>query len=97
MARSESIQGLSQQELQAFIDQIAQLPSEGQEALIALLREEQQELSKLEKDKQAVLQRNLKQVNFIKKRIEKDVRKADQKDQADQAQQAEVELLNSLS
>jgi hypothetical protein len=88
---------MPKKELLAFIDQIAQLPSEGQEALIALLQEEQLELSRIEKDKQAVLQKNLKQVNFIKKRIEKDVRKADQKDHADQAQQAEVELLNSLS
>ena len=96
VTHSEAIQSLPKQELLAFVEQITQLPMAGQEALIALLQEEQQGLSKMEKDKQAFLQKNLKHINSVKKRIDKDVRKAGEKDNADEAKQAEIELLNSL-
>lgn len=96
VAHSEAIQSLSKQELLTFIDQIAQLPEEGQKALIKLLQEEQLGLSKIEKSKQAFLQKNLRQINSVKKKIDKDVRKAEEKDNVDEAKQAEIELLNSL-
>lgn len=100
---SESIHALEEQQLQKMILQIAMLPPEGQEAMMAALEDEQrqiisaQEAKGISKQQQLVsIQKKTEQVRIIRRNFEIFVRVEEEKVEVGRVEREADNLLREL-
>ncbi len=100
---SESIQSLSEEELQKMVERMAALPEAGQLEIIASLEEEQEHIRKgklamgiTPEVEAAELGEKIQKVNIIKKNLENTVRHEQEKDANIESDNAAENLLKTL-
>ena len=103
VAASESINSLPEDQAQAMVERIAQLPAEGEQAMIKALTDEQNQILKAKRARgitpemeQQQLEQNMQKIVAIQKDFEHVVRQENEKLEIDASEKAAEDILKKI-